>query len=344
MMKSRMTFSDAFKLAAAFAVTGVALMLMLNIGDILLTFLAAVIFAIILDKPIDSLVRHKVPRTVAAVFMYLVFLATLTLVLYLILPPLAQEIRSFAASFPSYLERLSPYTDGGLPFDPQLLEFSQYIRTLSDITLAGSRTIVGTIFDLFGGFISFLIIFFVALFMNMQKDGVRHLVFLFAPPKRVAYASELFDKTQNLVSGWFWGKAISSLLVGLTIFVGLFLLGTPYAITLAVLAALLNFIQFVGPTIAAVPAVLLGFLQSPLHGLGVLTLYFVTNNIIESFIFVPLLMKRMIQMNPALLIFFILIGGRLGGILGIVISVPVAAIVSLLIREYQNGSLNKKPA
>lgn len=330
----RISFSDAFRLAIAFGAVAAAIALFLSLRDIFITFLAAIIFAIALDKPIDRLAQKNVPRAVSAIIIYLVFLIFLGLSLYVFLPTFASEIRNFAITFPIFLESFfEPESAAVLPQAEQL-ELSQYLRAISDAIGASSQTIVGTIFKIFGGFISFLVIFFVSLFFNIQKDGVRRIIFVLVPKEYRSYANTFFDKIQKRVTSWLWGKSLSSLLVGFVIYIGLAVINIPYALVLAVLAALLNFIPFIGPIIASIPAALLGFTISISHGLAVIGLFVLANMIIESFILMPLFMTRAVKMNPALLILFVMIGGRVAGVLGIIISVPVAAIVSLAIEEF----------
>jgi predicted PurR-regulated permease PerM len=254
----------------------------------------------------------------------------------LILPPLAIELKGFVVNvlgnFDSLVEQPDHYW---LMFNLPSTEVSQYIKQFSDLTLANSQTIISGFFKVFGGFVSVLVIFFVALFLNIQQNGVRHFIPFFIKEKNLLSATKFFEKIQNQVGSWFWAKTMSSVLVGLIIFIGLSVMKVNYALLLAVLAMLLNFIPFIGPMIASLPALLIAFFQSPLLVLLVLLLYFLTNIVIEGFIFIPLIMKREIQMNSALIIIFVLIGGKLGGILGIIISIPVAAIASLVWDEYR---------
>lgn len=334
MLEKKLDFSYALKLALAFGLVVISLLLFFIIKDILITFLVAIIFAIALDKPIDKLVEKKISRGLAVAFIYTILLVIIGLIFYSLLPPLAQEINNFVTNLPTYLE---------LFFEPSIvaplsnsasLTLTQYLKTFSGIIGTDSQEILGKIFTVFGGFLSFLIVFFVALFLNIQKNGVRHLVFLLVPKKHLDYANKFFNKTQDNVNNWLWGKLLSSLVVSIIIYLGLTLLNIPYALVLSVLALILNFIPFVGPFIAAIFPTLLGFTISIPYGLAVIGLYFFANSIFESFILLPIFMKKTINMNPALIILFVLIGGRLAGVLGIIISIPIAAIASLIVREY----------
>ncbi len=336
-------FIEALKPAAAFGVVFVVIILLFVINDIIITFLTAIIFAIALDRPIDRLVNWGIPRVAAAVTLYVVFLGGVALLFYLVFPALAKEMRIIAGTFA--LQPTMPLAETVISGNPkkQLLEASEYIwslsDTLTDIIATNTNTIFASIYKVFNTLFSFLVIFFVALFLNSQPNGVRHFVSLFVPQKGLPAAMQLFDKIQNSFGGWLWGKTISSILVGLIIYLSLSIIGLPYKVTLALLATVLNFIPFIGPTISAVPAVLLAIGQSPILGLVVAGVYVLTNVILESFILMPILMKSTLQMNPALLILFVLIGGKIGGILGIIIAIPLAAIVPIIVEEYKYKSI-----
>jgi len=334
MNENKINFFDSMKTAFAWSLVVILIMLAFLISDIVITFLAAIIFAIALDKPIDKLVKKKIPRQVAVMSIYLIFLVIISLVSYSLLPPLANEASNFALNFPIYIENFFHLSSGTSLVDPGSLNLVQSLPAFFDIIGTSSQTIFGKIFVIFGGFASFMVIFFVALFLNIQENGVRNLIFLLVPKKHLAFANAFFNKTQDSLNGWLWGKLMSSIIVAIIVYLGLILIGVPYALVFAVLAMLLNFIPFLGPVIASIIPAIVGFTISLLDGFLVLALYFIANGIIESFVLLPLLMKRTINMNPILLIFFVLIGGRLAGILGIIIAIPVAAVVSLVINEF----------
>ncbi len=313
----------------------VFLFLVFQIRDILLIFFTALIFAIAFDRPIDRLCEKGVPRILSALVVYFIIFSIFGALLYLVLPPLAVEIKNFALDYSIHLGRLFQ-PDGEIPFHigEETLNLRELFNQLSETLAESAKAIVGTLFSIFGGVFSFLAIVFFALFLNTQEKGVKKFVFYLTPDKNKEYVLGLFDKVQQKVGNWIWGRVASSILVGLSAFVGLSLLGIPYALTLGILALLLNFVVFIGPTIASIPAILLGFLVSPFHALAVTILYLIINNALETFIFIPLFMKKAINMNPALLLLVLLIGARLAGVLGVIVAIPTAAIISILMDEY----------
>lgn len=334
MQQSSLTFMNSLQAVAAAAVVAVGLFFLYTIADILLIFLAAFIFAIALDKPLDGLVRRGVGRTLATVVIYTLFLvATITLVI-LTVPPLVQEVRNFTADITGRVENSQLGVLSGLDSSFQSFSDSPYFSSATELFQSSSQVVIDTALRVYSGLLTFLIIFFLALFLNIQRDGVKQFITVLIPLAHQAYALSLFEKIQRQVSHWLWGKTLSSLFVALTIFPGFILLDIPYAVTFTLLTFFLNYIPFAGPFLSAIPPVLLGLLISPFHAFAVIFLY-VFANTIETFIVIPMLLKQSIKLNPIVLLFAVLVGGRLGGVLGILLSIPVAAILTLLYQEYQ---------
>ncbi len=333
MLEKNATFLGSLKTASAWGLVAVILLLAFFISDILINFLAAFIFAIALERPIDKLIEKKISRKVAAISIYVIFLVVVGLISYSLFPPLAKEISNFAINLPIYLDKIFSFTSSSYVANPDSLNISQYLQTMAGIIGTSSQTIFGKIVIIFGGVASFFIIFSVSLFLNLQKNGVRDVVFFLVPKKHLTYANIFFNKMQDDFTGWLQGKTISSIVVAIMVYSGLLLIDIPYALVFAVLALVLNFIPFFGSIIAAFIPIIIGFTISFWDGVMVSALYIIINNIIEGLILMPLLMKRAINMNPVILIFFALVGGRLAGILGVIISIPIAAVLSLIVNE-----------
>jgi len=124
------------------------------------------------------------------------------------------------------------------------------------------------------------------------------------------------------------------LIVGLLVFIGLSVLGIKYALVLAVIAALFEIVPFIGPILAASPAVILAFFQSSFLALLVIILYIVVQQL-QNYLIVPQVMKRTVGLNPVVIIIVLLVGGKLAGLLGIVLAVPAAAAIAEFLKDLQ---------
>jgi len=329
MIPTKVYFFDALKLAGAFALVFVGLQLIVTLNDVILIFFTALILAIAMDRPISRLEERKIPRIASALVLYISVFVAILVMLYIVIPPLVTEIRNFLTEYSTYSEVL-PIAD-----EVSQLDISPYLRSVSDTLTGSSGAVLSAVFKTLGSFTSFLAIFFVALFLTLQKGGLRSFAEPFLSEQYRAPALHFFNNMQDRISSWLWGKTLSSLIVGIITYIGLLLIGIPYALTLGVLAVFLNFIPFIGPVIAAVPAVTLGLTGSGVPTAAIVVLlYFLINGVLETFLLSPILMKRAVEINPAFLILSTMSGAYIGGVLGIIIAIPVSAIIYLAMTEY----------
>jgi len=126
------------------------------------------------------------------------------------------------------------------------------------------------------------------------------------------------------------------LLVGLLSYVGLLILGIPYALPLAVFAGVLEIIPYLGPIIAAIPAVILGFSVSSFLGFATIALAFLIQQI-ENYLFVPKVMEKSVGVSPIITLFALSVGFRMAGLVGVIISMPIVITLQLLVQGYLSG-------
>jgi len=157
---------------------------------------------------------------------------------------------------------------------------------------------------------------------------------------RRRYASihfaSVFDKAEKRLNSWFWGEITLMTVVGLLTFIGLNLIGIRYALALAVLAGLLEAIPNLGPTISSIPAILLGFAVSPVMGVTALALYFIIQQL-ENNLIVPVVMKKAVGLNPIITLIALIVGGKIAGVLGVILAVPTTIFIETVLIEIQKG-------
>ncbi|MBI4812749.1 AI-2E family transporter [Candidatus Falkowbacteria bacterium] len=328
-MEPRTTFDISINTVVKLILAVLSLVVLYLLRDIILMVLVALILAIAFDRPIDALCGRGVPRFLATTLIYLLLFSVIGILFYLVFPILAEQIKNFVTNYSFYLESI-----GRLKFGANLIDFKSIFDQLSNSLTESAGAVMGTLITFFGGLISFFTIIVAAIFFNIQENGVKKFIFYLTPIEHQPYVLNLFDKIQRKVGNWLWGKVGVAIGVGVLTSLGLYLLGIKYALLLGSLTMILNFIPFVGAIIAAVPAVLLALTQSLALALLVVFLFMFINGFLEPFILVPLFMKKAVDLNPALILLVVLVGGKLAGILGVVFAIPVAAIAAVLIEDY----------
>jgi len=310
--------------------------------DILLIAVVSVIIASALSEPANWLQKHKVPRLLGVVFIYLLIILILAAAVSLITPLLAEQIGQLADNFPAYLDKI------GLVWGRYNLgeNFQIFLKGL-DLKLSQAASgALSAIISILGGFFSAIVILFISFYLTVQENGIKEFFISLIPLARRSSISDLAERIEKKVGGWRiekkvggWlrGQVILMVLVGLLTYLGLRLLNVRYALTLGLLAGILEIIPYIGPILSAVPGIILGFIQSPFLALLVLIVYVVIQQL-EGYVLTPQIMKKAVGLNPLVIILVIMIGFKLVGILGVVLSIPLTAAIVEVFKLRKNKS------
>jgi predicted PurR-regulated permease PerM len=298
---------------------------------VVLSFLAIIVSASV--SPLIKWFHHrKMPRTFAVVLVYILVLAFIGILIALIIPPFVNQIGEFANNFPQYAEKLSQIM---WYFDSHYFAFDQasFIKSVEGGLTGSVSGIFSKTIGFFSGVVSFIVFFFLALYMSLEENGIEKFLVSITPKQYQSYVVSLAVRTQTKISQWLLGQLILMLTVFMLYFAGLSLLGVPYALVLALLGGALEIVPYVGPIIAALPAIAMGLLVSPLLGISTLVFYTIAHQI-ESHVITPQVMKRAIGVNPVAIILSLLIGAQLGGLLGVILAVPAAAVLGIFVEDF----------
>ena len=294
---------------------------------------AALLFAVVVASGIEPGVRwfqrYHVPRILAVLIIYIVAIAMLAGAVWLVLPALADEFSAFLDAFPRYqrvlLSELRTVRD--LPFFSIFTEGAESVilNPPFDLRSAGSSAL-DLLVSIFGGVFSVVILVVVSFYLASQEEGIEQFLRMVVPLRDEEYVIDLWERSRAKIGQWLRSQLLLGVVVGILVFIALTLLGVRYALFLALLAAIFELIPVIGPILAAVPAVFFALLSSPVLGLIVAVVYTIIQQL-ESHVLVPLLMRRVVGLNPLVVVIALLIGAKLGGILGMFLAVPLAAVV-----------------
>lgn len=294
-----------------------------SIRDIILGLFAALLIMAILNPLVTRLTKFKVPRSLSVLLTYFLVFGVLGFVLASIVTPLVEETANFANGLPKYLENLGIASFFGQEAMQNLI--SQIV------SLPGQVFKVGV--SVFSNLVATFAALVFAFYLLIARDKLAiQLESLFGEEKSKRIGG-VIDKLETKLGSWARGEFILMVLVGLTIFIGLKLLGIPYALPLAILAGLMEIIPSLGPIITAIPTVIIGLGISPVMGLATAALIFLVHQL-EGYLFVPKVMQKSAGISPIATLLSIAIGAKLAGIVGVLISVPVLITLQVLLKEY----------
>lgn len=317
------------------AVIILALVFIWAVWEILAVLFLALIIASVVEPIVAVFSRLKIPRFVSVSTLFLGLLLFFLLCFYFILPSLASEIKHFALSFPSYYQELASRFK-------EFQEISQHYKTsqiLSGALESGAQELTGAssnlisfISALFGGLVFGILIFVLAFYLSLQKDGVKQVLKMFTPPENQEYVLRLWARAQRKMRGWLGGRLLSAFVVGGLVYIGLELLGVRYAISLGIIAAILEIIPFIGPILAGGLAIIIASLQSLILAFWVFVVFVIVERI-DNLLITPTVMKKATGLDPVVIILALLMGAKLGGILGMLISIPLASIALEFLKD-----------
>lgn len=300
--------------------------------DLFLVLLTSVVIASAIEPATKWFARWRVPRLPAVLTVYAIIVGVGIGLAYLFIPLITNELGRFSSAFPTYVDTLrnaNPLTGFGAVEETVgditgNLPVEEGVQAIQRALTAFSANIFDSVSKIFGGVLSFLLIFVISFYLAVQERGINDFLRLIVPTRHEAYVIDLWGRSQDKIGKWMQGQLLLGLLIGVLVYLGLTILGVPYAFTLAVLAMVAELIPLFGPIIAAIPAVLLGFLESATLGFLVVGFYVIVQQFENNLIY-PLIVQKVVGVPPLVVIIALIIGAKLAGFLGILLSVPIAA-------------------
>lgn len=211
-------------------------------------------------------------------------------------------------------------------------DFSELIRQVTNI----STTVFGNFLFFFSSslaiLLQLLLLIVLTLMMLSNPPAYRNLLLRLFPSSYRKRADDILTQCETALMSWLGGVALSSMFVGTLSFVGLVILGVPYAFAHAILAGTFNFIPNLGPTLSAIFPIFVALLQSPSKALAVLVLYIVIQNV-ESYWFTPMTMQKQVSLLPAATLVAQIFFTTFLGPLGLILALPLAVVCKTWIEE-----------
>ncbi len=314
--------------------------------DVILILLFSIIIASAVSPFADWLQKNKIPRLLGVLLLYLTFFTLVVFLLSLIVPfisvqvsDLTQALPKFIASISGALEKAQQTTTSRY-FD-FLSEIQNALDSFSEFLQISSQSVLNIIINIFGGVFSFIAVIVISFYLSVMKQGIASFLGSVVPEKYEDYIIGLWRRTERKVGRWFQGQLLLALTVGLVVFVGLSLFNIKYALILGIIAMMLEIIPIVGPVVSAIPGIILAFSQSPTLGLWVLVFYVAVQQA-ENHILAPFILGKSLGLNPITVIIAILIGAKMAGILGIILSVPVAVVIVEILDDLAKQKEDRK--
>lgn len=327
---NRETFRYAPSIIVAGAVLLGAVMLVLlfmHLAELLAVIFLGVVVGVALSPLTDYLGKYRVPAAASVLLVYGTILGLVSLFLWYAIPQIAEESAEFIENLETLQERYEEWADETAL--PPVENLSEYLQGALG-GLAG--TITQQAFLVVTMLLYIFTIFVVGLFYTFTKDAIRELFISLLRQEHRARAAEVLDIMGTKLRRYMLGQFIAMLVVGVLTYIGLIILGMPFALVLATMAFLFEILPLVGPWIAFIPA----FLVATTQGIGVMIavalLYLILQQI-ESYIVTPVVQRSQTHMPSMLVLTSILVGASLLGIIGALAALPLSLILYTFAKE-----------
>lgn len=306
------------------------------IRDVIVIFLFALIIASAISPAVNILRKIKIPRVLGALIVYILALGILGFLISLAVPSIAKDIKELSSNMPKYIDDLSAqfesFKRASAKYQDIIVQLQNFLAGIGDFLRKSASNLFSTAINIFGGLLSFLIVLVISFYLSVQEKGVQRVLTSITPSRHRDYILNLWRRSQKKLGRWLQGQLFLGVIVGVLVYIGLSFLNVKFALLLAILAGVLEIFPYVGPVLAAIPAIILGFLQTPILGLWVLILYIIVQQL-ENYLIVPLVIGKVVKLNPVVVILALLVGGKLGGIPGMILAVPITAVVAEFFRD-----------
>jgi len=335
MSTERQVFDLSILTIIKFFLVVILLFFLYLIKEVLAILFVALIFASAVDPWVDNMEKIKFPRWLSILLIYIGLLVVVFFVVYLLIPPISEQAVQLSDNFPEYFEKISDAFTSLKSYSAEhgvLSELDKGISTLKGNIVGAMQSVFSTVAGIFGGIVSFFVVLVITFYMTVEESAMKKTMTFILPNKYHNFSLQLISKVQKKIGDWLKGQLVLSLIIGIMVYLGLLILGVNYSLILALVAGIGEFVPYLGPVLAAIPAIFLAFAQSPLKALFVLILFLIIQQI-ENQILVPKVMQKAVGLNPIVSIVAMLIGAKTAGIVGVILAIPVATAVTVIIKE-----------
>jgi len=302
-------------------------------ADIFLSLFIVFILAAALSPLVDKIrSRLNIPRIMAILLIYFALLVLVGLVAYTIVPLAIDQFNNLSHNLPGYASKITSIFSS---FTESPISNSNSIQSASGTLGNVAGAFVKSASSIFGGVATIFYILILTLFLLLEEDGIRKFFVSLLPISQKAYIIELTKKVADKMGSWLTGQVTLMAIIGGATALGMLVLGVPYALTLGILAFFLEAIPTIGPIIAAIPAVLIAYMDTPWKAIAVL-IFAVLLQQLENQFLVPKIMQKALGISPFVTLVALLVGGKLAGIMGALLAVPTVAVISVISKEWPN--------
>ncbi len=303
-----------------------------QLKDLILIIITSIVLASATEPGIRFFTKFKVPRIFSVLIVYMAVIGLFAAIIYAFVPVLLQETSGLLKDMPTLTEALE--SDSALSSVlPEGVNISGIQDSIGNMISTYSSNAFAFVNMIFGGLFTFVLIIIFSFYFAVEESNIRDFLRIITPKKQEKYAIDLLKRSQRKVGLWMQGQLLSGLIIGTLTFLGLTVLGVKYALLLSALVVLFGLIPVFGIVLATIPAVAIGYITGGVTlALLVLALYIIIQQFEGNLIY-PLIVTKIVGVPPLMVMLALIVGAQLAGFLGILLSVPLAAVLQEVVKD-----------
>ncbi|MCJ8011329.1 AI-2E family transporter [Paenibacillus sp. KQZ6P-2] len=291
---------------------------------------------------VNFLAKHRWPRPISILLIYLVFAGLIVLFSISIWPTLREQLINFANNAPHFVQDLqrqfeklqqNSQLSKILPSESELT--SKIIQYLNKLIASVTNSISNAIAVISNVLVIFATVPIVLYYMLKESSKLIPSLLHFLPRKYRKEGQEALLEIDSAISNFIVGRVVLNIILGVLMYIGFLIIGLPYSMLLAFISIFLNFIPYVGAFLAGIPIVIVGFIDSPSTALWSLVVILVAQQVQDNLL-APYIYGKSLEIHPLTTIVLLLIGGGIAGIIGVLLAIPVYMIAKIIfVRIYK---------
>ena len=330
-----------FKLITVVSVIALGVLVILRVENMLVSLILASVIYYSLNPMVNALERSGLDRGLAILIPFFGSGLTLALTIYVLSPLVNEQIESAKKDMPTYIEGFKTLSEritlfaatyiGPIMQESVTDKGILFAQDLAKNAITDLPGIAGRIFT-----ISILAPFF-AFFMLRDGRNLTRKGLAIVPNHLFELILNLFHQINEQMGGFIRARALESLIVGAVVWIGFAIIDFPYSVLLGAVAGITNLIPYIGPVIGAVPGFVVALVN---HGstsqIILMVLVYASAQIIDMLVIIPLVVAKIVNLHPVTVVIVIIIGSQVMGVLGMIISIPVASVIKLTLNAVYN--------
>jgi len=293
--------------------------------DILVSIFIAYIIMAALMPAVKWFRGQGVPHIFSVLIPYLTVIVFLILIILPLIPFVATQVQSLITDLPDFINEAA--MNVGINIDAGTIQ-----DTVARESESIGRNAVSLTTKVFGGIFATLTVMIVSFYMLFYQEGFKRSVASLFHKNDQEHVIETMNKINDKLGAWLRGQFVLCFAIGLLTYIVLTLLGVPFALPLALIAALFEVVPTLGPILAAVPAIIVALTFNPPLAIAVAIAYFVIQ-MLENNLLVPKIMERAVGLNPVIVIIGVMVGASLMGVPGALLSIPFISFIIVLFKS-----------